>query len=489
MSARQPRLPAAGRRNRHALVRIFVELVAQRPDRDAEDVGGVGAVAEAVLERLDDEVALDIGDGASDQRPCHGLGRERRMRHGRRVLGVAQAQAVGREDAVGADLVAGREQHRTVDGVLELAHVARPAVEHQGAARLGRQRTRGDAVGGGVFLDEVLGELDHVGRALAQRRDLQVDDVEAEEEVLAELACAHRLDQVAVGGGDDADVHRHRPGAAHAVDHALLDGAQKLGLQANVHFRDFVEQQRAAGGLLELADAAGDRAGEGALLVAEQLGFEQVLRDRGAVDRDEGGARAVRAPMHIARDHLLAGAGFAGDQDRRIARRDLQREFHHVRHGLVAIDQLAGVVADGRQHRRDQFRVGRQRDVFLGAGVDGGDRGAGVVAHAAGHDRHRDALRFEPLHQVADVQRHVDHQQIGAASRSQHRQGLVDAFGVGDARALLHRELGRGGKLALEAADDQEAHGSVPFLISFVAACSVAVPALSRRRPNSTAST
>ena len=79
--------------------------------------------------------------------------------------------------------------------------------------------------------------------------------------------------------------------AADAVDLALLQGAQQLGLQAPVHLGDFVEQQRAAVGLLELADAAGDRAGEGALLVAEQLALQQVLGDGGAVDRDEGPRR------------------------------------------------------------------------------------------------------------------------------------------------------------------------------------------------------
>ena len=63
--------------------------------------------------------------------------------------------------------------------------------------------------------------------------------------------------------------------------------AQQLGLQAGVHLADFVEQQGAAVGLLELADAAGDGAGEGALLVAEQFGFQQVLGDGGAVDGDE----------------------------------------------------------------------------------------------------------------------------------------------------------------------------------------------------------
>ena len=92
------------------------------------------------------------------------------------------------------------------------------------------------------------------------------------------------------------------------VDHALLDGAQQLRLQPHVHLGDFVEQQRAAVGLLELADAARDRAGEGALLVAEQFGFQQVLRDRRAIDADERLLGAARAGVHVARQHFLAGA-------------------------------------------------------------------------------------------------------------------------------------------------------------------------------------
>ena len=141
-------------------------------------------------------------------------------------------------------------------------------------------------------------------RPLAQRRHAQIDDVEAEIEILAESALAHRLLEVAVRGGDDADVDLHRLGAADAVDLALLDGAQQLGLQARMHLADFVEQQGAAIGFLELADAARDGAGEGALLVAEQLAFEQVLRDGGAVDRDERCLGALALAVDVARDAL-----------------------------------------------------------------------------------------------------------------------------------------------------------------------------------------
>jgi hypothetical protein len=69
-----------------------------------------------------------------------------------------------------------------------------------------------------------------------------------------------------------------------STDHALLDGAQQFGLQPHIHFGDFVEQQRAAGGLLEFSDSPRNRAGERALLMAEQFGFEQMLGDRRAID-------------------------------------------------------------------------------------------------------------------------------------------------------------------------------------------------------------
>ena len=268
------------------------------------------------------------------------------------------------------------------------------------------------------FRAKCCGQRQHVVRPLAQRRELQVDDVEAVEEILAERPLLHLVGKVAVGGREDADVDRHRPGAADAVDHALLDGAQQLGLQAHVHLGDLVEQQRAAVGLLELADAARDGAGEGALLVAEELALQQVFGDRGAVDRDEGRVAPVRLHVDVARHHLLAGAAFAGDQDRGVGRRDLVGEADHGLHRRVADDEVGLVVGDGGEDRGDQLGVGRQRDVFLGAGVDGGDRGR---AHRCRRRRRRPATWMRSASSAAtrsrDVERHVDHQQVGRRAR------------------------------------------------------------------------
>jgi hypothetical protein len=64
--------------------------------------------------------------------------------------------------------------------------------------------------------------------------------------------------------------------------------------------------------------------------------------------------------------------------------------------------------------------------------------------------------------EAGDVGHHVDEEQVGAAAGAQRRHGDVDAGGVGDLGAALHGELGGFGELALEGADDEEPHVSLP---------------------------
>jgi hypothetical protein len=57
-------------------------------------------------------------------------------------------------------------------------------------------------------------------------------------------------------------------------------------------------------------------AGEGAGLVAEELGLEEAFGERSAVDLDEGLLPAAREKMQTGRNQFLAGAALAQDQDR-----------------------------------------------------------------------------------------------------------------------------------------------------------------------------
>ena len=90
-----------------------------------------------------------------------------------------------------------------------------------------------------------------------------------------------------MGRADDAHVDRNLLAPADALDHALLQEAQQLRLQRHRQVADLVQEQRAAVRGLDLAERLLGRAGERALLVAEQLALEQRFRDRGAIDGDE----------------------------------------------------------------------------------------------------------------------------------------------------------------------------------------------------------
>ncbi|OGL00334.1 MAG: hypothetical protein A3E31_01655 [Candidatus Rokubacteria bacterium RIFCSPHIGHO2_12_FULL_73_22] len=246
--------------------------------------------------------------------------------------------------------------------------------------------------------------------ALAERRHVDRDHVEPVVEVLAEALLPHHLREVLVRGSHDAHVHAQRSRAAEPLELALLEHAQDLRLRHRGEVGDLVEEQRAAVGQLEAALLAPGRTGERALLVAEQLGLEQRLGQRRAVDGHEGPLRARRARVDRLRDQLLARAALALDQHRRRAVRDLLDERHHPPEGgaradrrallqqhveallelAVLLDQLAALerLADEPQHLRALERLGEEvvRAVLHGPHglLDGAERGQEDHVHVRG---------------------------------------------------------------------------------------------------------
>jgi hypothetical protein len=161
---------------------------------------------------------------------------------------------------------------------------------------------------------EVVGEQQHVVPALPERRQVHREDVEAVEEVLAEPSGRHVALQVPVRRRDDPDIGPQRGGPANPLELALLEDPQELGLDGQRQLRDLVEEQRPARGQLEAPGLLAIGAGEGAPLVAEQLGLQQGLGERGAVHRHEGTFHAGARVMDGSRYQLLAGPALAHDQ-------------------------------------------------------------------------------------------------------------------------------------------------------------------------------
>jgi hypothetical protein len=156
-----------------------------------------------------------------------------------------------------------------------------------------------------------LGQQGGIAGPLGQAGDLHHDFGQAIPQVFAKPPVGNHRFQVLVRGTDDARVHRDRTATADPLDRAFLQEAQQLDLELQRNVAHFIQEQRAAVGLLDLALGGLHRAGESALFVAEQLAFQQVFRDRGAVDRHKGAAGPARSLVQPARQQFLAGAAGA----------------------------------------------------------------------------------------------------------------------------------------------------------------------------------
>jgi len=89
----------------------------------------------------------------------------------------------------------------------------------------------------------VIGQRQDIFLATAQGRQVDLNHVEAVIEILAEAAFAELAFEIAVGGGDDAYVDAFGPIHAERSHFAILQNAQKLGLQGQGKLGDLVEKQ------------------------------------------------------------------------------------------------------------------------------------------------------------------------------------------------------------------------------------------------------
>ena len=179
---------------------------------------------------------------------------------------------------------------------------------------------------------------------------------------------------------------------------------------------------------LEATLAPFDRAGEGALLVAEDLALEQRLGDGRAVDRHEGLRGALAELMDGLRHHLLAGARLAPDQHGRRRRRRLFDDPVDLADGRRVADDAAEAAVLAQLPAQDAhlaqrllalrgllqedlqtLRIDRLGQIVVSAfldGFDGGFDGALRGQQNDGDVAHLIAQRAQQLQAVHP--RHVD---------------------------------------------------------------------------------
>src|ERR1035437_1101646 len=233
------------------------------------------------------------------------------------------------------------ENRRALDGVAQFARIAWPIVSKQPFEKAWRQTRNGAFVALIHVVDHSRGNGGNVRGVVAQRRHLDVEDVESVEEVPTQLAAGHRLLRVLVGRCDYAHVNRCFGFAPEAAQPAVFQHAEQLGLCGGWHLANLVEQQRSLFRKFETAGASLDCSGERALLVAEDLALDQGRWDCRAVNRDKGLRASGAEVVQGARDEFLAGAALARNQDGNIGRGDALTHLEDRLHLRRRTDQRA----------------------------------------------------------------------------------------------------------------------------------------------------
>jgi hypothetical protein len=111
-----------------------------------------------------------------------------------------------------------------------------------------------------------------------------------------------------IGRGNQAQIDVDFFAPAQAGEGLLLDKAEQLRLHGQGDVTDFIQEERAAIGALDMAAAHGGRTSEGVFLVAEQFAFEELLGQGAAEQRDEGFCSLRAVGVNHASPGCMAGA-------------------------------------------------------------------------------------------------------------------------------------------------------------------------------------
>src|SRR5260370_9474974 len=207
------------------------------------------------------------------------------------------------------------ENDGALDHIFQLANVAGPVVIHHELHRRRRELPQRLSIFVAIALEKISQQKRHIFPPLAQRRNLQVDDVQAVAQIFTKTAFAYQSNQFDVGSGHDAHVDFELLSLAEAHEIALLNDAQNLALRFRADSGDFIEENGALIGNFEEPFLGGNCASEGALHMAKELGLQQINGNRSCVYGHESFVRAGGSEVNRLGDEFLAGAAFAANKN------------------------------------------------------------------------------------------------------------------------------------------------------------------------------
>src|SRR5438093_4250314 len=168
-----------------------------------------------------------------------------------------------------ADGSARREEHPAFHRMIQFADVARPCMLMQSPDSGRIEPGNILAVALRVAAEKMVRQEIDVLPAVSQRRDVDLDSIQAKEQVLTEPAGSSLGIHVSICSREHSHVDAPRGGRAYALEIPRFQNAQEFCLQIEWNVGDFVQEQRAAIREFEPPDTVGARIGKGPFYVTE----------------------------------------------------------------------------------------------------------------------------------------------------------------------------------------------------------------------------
>src|SRR6266508_4108931 len=300
------------------------------------------------------------------------------------------------------------QHHEPPDHILQFANIARPTVFLEEPHRLQRDGWRTAVVLLAKAAQEVADQRRNLFPPCSQGRNGNRDHVDS---------------KVTVRRSDEPNVRRNQLRAADAEKLRVLQHVKQLGLKAQGHLTDLIEEEGALVSKLEFAGLATMSPREGSRLVPEQLGLEQVRGQRGAVDLDERLVQATGDLMDGPRHHFLADPAFAREKHSHVGVCGPPHDVLDGAHALAApeeeIEIVGGSIAfrDGARGQieralvsvlretpiyrvAERLRNDRLEEKVAGPGPDGPDGEGHIVGPGQDHEGGLGTLQPELVQEV-----------------------------------------------------------------------------------------
>ena len=189
----------------------------------------------------------------------------------------------------------------------------------------------------------------HIVFAVSQRRQVNMSDIQPVIKIAAERFGGDEIIERLIRRRDDARINGNAPRAAYTIHLLVFEDAEDFGLRRQGHVADFIQKNRPVMRLFEFAALHRRRARKRAFFIAEQFAFNQMFRQRRAIDADERARSSGAIFLNETGDELFACAAFSGNQYRAVGRRNFLEIALYVADARTLPNQRLHAVAFGGQ--------------------------------------------------------------------------------------------------------------------------------------------